>query len=135
MTDETRRLPVHDPMEDPERDSALASALRDLGAEPPMEAVDWNRLEQAVAARARQQFGWRRPSAAWWQPLAAWARPAIPLGLAAAIALLVAVLRLSPGTDEPTELLLLGDEVAVSVYLDDPALLLRAAFTSEDRVP
>lgn len=135
MTDEAGRLPAHDPLDDPARDPALASALRDLGPEPPMEAVDWDRLERAVAARARRQFGSRRPGAAWWQPVAAWARPAIPLALAAGIALLLAVLRLSPGTAEPTELLLLGDEVAVSVYLDDPAFLLRAAFTSEDRVP
>jgi hypothetical protein len=139
MTDEIER--------DPARDAVLASALRDMGPEPPMDAVDWDRLERAVAARAvaaraGQRFAALGPGVPWWQPVAAWARPAIPLGLAAGVALLLAVLRVPVGTAEPAEPLLLGDEVAESVYLDDPTLLLRAvfisegaAFTSEDAIP
>lgn len=131
MSDEIRSDPARDPVRDPR----LASALRDLGREPPVNAVDWGRLERTVAARARQRFAVCGPDAAWWQPVAAWARLAIPLSLAAGVALLAAVLRLPAGTPEPAEPLLLGDEVAESIYLEDPAILLRPTSPTEDDVP
>src|SRR5687768_11513736 len=91
MIDETDRDPTPDPV--------LESALRDLSPEPPMEAVDWDRLAGTIATRARERFRVRDRKAVWWQPMAAWARPAIPLGLAAAIALFL-VLRSVAGSDE-----------------------------------
>jgi len=127
------RDPVRD--RDPARDSVLAAALADLDPEPPTDAVDWDRLERALALRARGRLARRSAGAAWWQPVAAWAGPAIPLGVAAGIALFLVVLRLPAEPAEPPEPLLLGDEVAESVYRGDPALLLRAAFTSERAIP
>ncbi|HKY59925.1 MAG TPA: hypothetical protein VJP59_02840 [Gemmatimonadota bacterium] len=120
MTDETDR--------DPTRDPVLASALRELAPEPPMDEVDWDRLERRISARARE-------AVAWWQPIAAWARPAIPLGLAAGIALFVVVLRSPADTAESAEPLLLGDELAQSVYQGDSATLLQAALSGEDPNP
>jgi hypothetical protein len=120
---------------DPARDSVLAAALADLDPEPPTDAVDWDRLERTVALRAREHLAGRSPGAAWWELVAAWARPAIPLGVAAGIVLFLVVLRLPARPAEPPEPLLLGDEVAESVYRGDPGLLLRAAFTSEDPIP
>jgi hypothetical protein len=116
---------------DPARDPVLASALRDLGHEPPMEAVDWDRLERSVSARARERFAARILRAPWWQPMAAWARPAIPLGLAAGIALFVVVLR-SPAEDAgAAEPLLAGDPLAQAVYGGESAILLETSLADE----
>jgi hypothetical protein len=139
MIDETDR--------DPTRDPALESVLRDLGPEPPMEAVDWDRLAGAISARARERLAVRDRKVVWWQPMAAWARPAIPLGLAAALALFL-VLRSVAGSDEnlagapesadavgPAEAILLGDELAQSIYRGDSPTLLQAAFGYEEQTP
>jgi hypothetical protein len=120
---------------DPARDPVLASALRDLGHEPPMVAVDWDRLERSVSARARERFAARILRAPWWQPMAAWARPAIPLGLAAGIALFVVVLRSPAETAEAAEPLLFADQLAQSVYQGDSATLLQTALAGEDADP
>ena len=120
---------------DPARDPVLASALRELGPEPPMETVDWDRLERSVSARARERFAARVRRAPWWQPMAAWARPAIPLGLAAGIALFVVVLRSPAETAEAAEPLLFTDQLAQSVYQGDSATLLQAALAGEDADP
>ncbi len=116
---------------DPARDPALASALEHLGLEPPMDEVDWERLERRISARARARFAARIRKAPWWQPMAAWAKPAIPLGLAAGIALFVVVLR-SPADDaEAAEPLLFGDALAQSVYQGESATLLQTALAEE----
>ena len=124
MTDDIDRDPARDPL--------LESALRDLGPEPPMEAVDWGGLERTVAARARERYAARIRRAPWWQPMAAWARPAIPLGLAAGFALFVVVLRSPADTAEAAEPLLLADQLAQSVYRGDSATLLQTALAGED---
>jgi hypothetical protein len=119
MTDEMDR--------DPARDPALASALRELGPEPSMDRVDWDRLERRISDRARE--GLRRIP--WWQPMAAWARPAIPLGLAAGIALFVVLLR-SPAEDAgAAEPLLAGDPLAQAVYGGESAILLETSLADE----
>jgi hypothetical protein len=132
---------------DPARDPVLASALRDLGPEPPVGEVDWDRLADKVAARAREGYAVPAARAVWWQPLAAWTRPAIPLGLAAAVAL-VLVLRSVTGSDEPltlaaestdamapAEAILLGDELARSIYQGDSPTVLQEVFASEEPTP
>ena len=140
MIDETDRMDEED--RDPAPDPVIQVALRELGPEP-MEAVDWDRLVDVIAARAREHFAVVDRRTEWWQPMAAWARPAIPLGLAAAIALFL-VLRSFPGSDEgasvaestdtvaPAEAILLGDELARSIYQGDSPTLLEAAFAYEE---
>lgn len=80
-------------------DPALGAALREVLANPPMEAVDWAALERRVAERAalplsrrRRAAGRRDRPAPWWELTAAWARAAIPLGAAAGIAAAVLAL-------------------------------------------
>jgi hypothetical protein len=119
MTDEMDR--------DPARDPALASALMELGPEPPMAEVDWERLERRISDGARERLR-RTP---WWQPMAAWARPAIPLGLAAGIALFVVLLR-SPAEDAAAaEPLLAADPLAQAVYGGESAILLETSLAEE----
>ena len=119
MTDEMDR--------DPARDPALASALMELGPEPPMNEVDWHRLERRISDGARERLR-RTP---WWQPMAAWARPAIPLGLAAGIALFVVLIR-SPAEDAAAaEPLLAADPLAQAVYGGESAILLETSLAEE----
>jgi hypothetical protein len=127
MTDEMDR--------DPARDPALASALRELGPEPPMDQVDWDRLERRISDRARERFGREpiagRSRAPWWQPMAVWARPAIPLGLAAGIALFVVLVR-SPAEDAAAAVnLLAADPLAQAVYQGESAILLETSLAEE----
>lgn len=72
-------------------DPQLGAALRGVLGDPPMEAVDWGRLEWRILAAARA----RRRAPRWWDVTAGWARGAVAAGLAAGLAAVVmlAVLR------------------------------------------
>jgi hypothetical protein len=63
--------------------------------------------------------------------MAAWARPAIPLGLAAGIALFVVLIR-SPAEDAAAaEPLLAADPLAQAVYGGESAILLETSLAEE----
>lgn len=81
---------------DPPRDPALAAALREStgGAAPQPE---WARLSASIRAAAAPRLALRREPAPWWQHTAGWARQAIPVGLAAGVALAVGLGMLGPG--------------------------------------
>ncbi len=79
----------------PAPDPRLASALRSLGEEPPLESVDWEALRVSVAARAelplsrlRKRAG-AEPFPARGRAAARVPRPLAPLAAAAGIALAV----------------------------------------------
>ncbi|MFL5578146.1 MAG: hypothetical protein ACJ79S_19515 [Gemmatimonadaceae bacterium] len=80
------------PRDDLTPDPTLGAALRDVLANPPLEAVDWAALERRIADRTALPLRRRRSArrrdrpAPWWELTAAWARAAIPLGAAAGIA-------------------------------------------------
>lgn len=75
-----------DVFRDPPRDPELAAVLREVDAAAP-DRLDAGRLRAAVLARAEPALAARRQQARWWEHAARWARPAIPLALAASLAL------------------------------------------------
>ncbi|HEX6940266.1 MAG TPA: hypothetical protein VF158_12705 [Longimicrobiales bacterium] len=80
-------------------DDALGRALRAAAPEPPLDAVDWERLHGRVMAGVRRLAA-RAPSRRrWWEFAAAWAARGIPLTAtaAAAAALLLAFAGSPPG--------------------------------------
>jgi hypothetical protein len=71
-----------DPPRDEELAAMLAAALPEGGNE-----MDGARLRGAIMARARDHLAKLRHQPLWWEYAATWARPAVPLALAAALAL------------------------------------------------
>jgi hypothetical protein len=71
-----------DPPRDDELATLLAAALPD-GADE----MDGARLRVAIVARARDHLARLRHQPLWWEYAAGWARPAVPLALAAGLAL------------------------------------------------
>jgi hypothetical protein len=93
---------------EPQRDPDLAAALARLEGEPPMEAVDWERLRRRIGARADGALARLRARSAWWAYAARWGRVAIPIAAAAGIAI---AFTLPAGEDVRTS----GGEAARSV--------------------
>ena len=81
--------PTHEPPRDPE----LARALRGLEGEPPLDAVDWERLHARILAQARPALARLRARPLWWDHAARWGRIAIPLAAAAGLAIAVSLPR------------------------------------------
>jgi hypothetical protein len=71
-----------DPPRDPEIAAILAAALPG-GADE----MDGARLRSAILARAQDHLARLRHQPLWWEYAATWAKPAVPLALAAALAL------------------------------------------------
>lgn len=99
MNDELRGdhalAPDHDPAADPPRDPVLAAALRELeGGEAP--DPDWERMSHSILAAAAPQLARRQQGLHWWQYAAGWAAHAIPVGLAASVALAIGLWTLAP---------------------------------------
>jgi hypothetical protein len=115
-------------IDDPRPDDALRSELRAEVGEPPYEAVDWERLRARVVSGAAAMLARRRVErpATWWEEAAGWGRAAIPLAIAAGIALAVVLVR---GADGPAAARgLAGDRVEqLAVELPADALAPRAA--------
>lgn len=74
--------------DDLERDPAIADALRDLGAGAPAGSVDWGALHRNILRNAEGPLARLRRPSPWWQYMAGWGRAAIPLAMAAILALL-----------------------------------------------
>jgi hypothetical protein len=85
---------------EPIRDPKLVAALRRHEGDPPLDAVDWERMLRTVTARAELPLARLRRTATWWGCTAGWARAAIPLAAAAGIAL-VALVAQDAGYDGP----------------------------------
>ena len=68
------------------RDPELERALRRLEGDPPLEAVDWERLRRRVVVGADPALARLRARSRWWDYAARWGRIAIPIAAAAAIA-------------------------------------------------
>lgn len=138
-----RRLDAEfDPTADPPRDSALGAALRSLAPGSTPEP-DWGRLHTSIRGSAAPHLARRQLTAHWWQHAAGWAGRAIPVGLAASIALSIGLRALSPGGLAPdpatasatafeTMLISLFDETSEPTIPADGDELLRAAIAFED---
>jgi hypothetical protein len=71
---------------DPPRDDELAAML--VTALPDgADEMDGARLRTAIMTRARDHLARLRRQPLWWEYAASWAKPAVPLALAAALAL------------------------------------------------
>jgi hypothetical protein len=134
--------PRFDPTADLLRDPALGAALRGLEAVSAPEP-DWERMHASIRATAAQHLARRQLTAHWWQHAAGWAARAIPVGLAASIALFIGLRALGPGGPTPdratapasaleTMLAVLFDEAQESSIPADGEELLRAAIAFED---
>jgi len=77
---------VFDPNADPAPDPVLATLLREVNYQATP-TPDWERLRRAIADAATIPLMRRRWGTTWWYHAAAWAGRAIPIGLAASIAL------------------------------------------------
>lgn len=131
-----------DPNIDPAPDPALGALLRELTdhqAPPP----NWERLRRAINDAAAGQLLRRRGGITWWHHAASWAGRAIPIGLAASIALIFGLRAGTPGEPAPTsaEPARLTVDMILATVIDDafetilPASrdeLLRAAILIED---
>lgn len=130
-----------DPTTDPSPEPALAAALRELAAPPPI--PDWEGLRRSITDTATRHLARRRGAAPWWHHAAGWAGRAIPIGLAASIALTFGLRAIAPDTPAPapgTATRLTLEMVLTKVF--DEALettlptsgddLLRAAILIED---
>lgn len=90
--------------QDPERDPNVARLLE--SSEVPQ--VDWTAFEEdalrtRIVARAGQQLDDRATGrTAWWVPLSRWTRPALPVGAAACLALVVGLFLFEPPAAETT---------------------------------
>ena len=71
-----------------ERDPEIARALRDMGAGAPTGSVDWDTLHRNILRNAEGPLSRLRRTSPWWQYMAGWGRAAIPLALAAILAIL-----------------------------------------------
>jgi hypothetical protein len=89
---------------DRERDRSpndrLLEMLRAATPEPPLDAVDWDRLHARVMAGAKPILA-RTPVRSWWDVAAAWAARGIPLTAAAAAAAALALGLGTPRADRP----------------------------------
>jgi hypothetical protein len=106
---------------DPPRDPALGAALRALTRGAATQP-DWARLSASIRASAAPRLALRREPAPWWQYTAGWARQAIPVGLAAGIALAVGLRILGPAArvpDQPGTAPAALDEVLAAIF-DEP---------------
>lgn len=74
-----------------EREPEIAAALERATGMPPFDDVDWAQLHARITRDASATLARLRESPTWWSFAAAWARPAIPLALAAGIALVLLV--------------------------------------------
>lgn len=74
-----------------EREPEIAAALERATGRPPFDEVDWTRLHARIARDGAASLARRREAPTWWNIAASWARPAIPLALAAGIALVLLV--------------------------------------------
>jgi hypothetical protein len=74
---------------DPPRDPEIAEWLGAGSAEPV--APDRESLRAAILARAQLPLARLRMQPQWWEYAARWARPAVPLSLAASVALAFAI--------------------------------------------
>jgi hypothetical protein len=66
-------------------------AVRAASPEPPLDAVDWDRLHADILRAARPRLE-RVPTRRWWGPLARWTVPGIPAAAAAVLVLSLGVL-------------------------------------------
>lgn len=106
---------------DPPRDPALGAALRALTRGAATQP-DWARLSASIRATAAPRLALRREPAPWWQHAAGWARQAIPVGLAAGVALTVGLRILGPGARVPDQFAKAPaalDEVLAAIF-DEP---------------
>jgi len=87
---------------EPSRDPQLAEALNRLEGGPPIDAVDWDRLQGAISAQARLPLVRLRRAISWWDYTARWAGAAVPLA-AAAILVIVATLPSVLNSDAPMQ--------------------------------
>ncbi|HET6679952.1 MAG TPA: hypothetical protein VFG84_02015 [Gemmatimonadaceae bacterium] len=74
-----------------EREPEIAAVLERATRRPPFDEVDWTRLHARIARDATATLARLRETPTWWNIAASWARPAIPLALAAGIALVLLV--------------------------------------------
>lgn len=84
-------------LRDPEPDPRLRHALGSLD-EPPLEAVDWERLRGSIRERAALPLARRRREQQ--RPARRWLRPLVPAAAAAALALVIGSYVAGP-TPEP----------------------------------
>lgn len=70
-------------------DAILRELLRSSATRPPFEDVDWQALHAGIRQRAQPLL--RPGRTAWWQLVAGWSGRGIPLGAAAAAALMIAL--------------------------------------------
>ena len=80
---------------EPERDSELAAALRQIEPLPDRSAEEALRLRILQAARARS-IGLNASAPRWWEWISAWIPVAVPMGVTACLAAAL----LLPGTGE-----------------------------------
>lgn len=84
---------MHDPSPDPELRRALGSL-----STPPVEAVDWARMQHSIRERVELPLARRRRVRG---TVARWVRPILPLTAAAGLALLIVVGVVAPGDEGP----------------------------------
>ena len=77
---------------DEQRSDELNAALREIMPAPPLDAVNWSALQGRIAAQAELLLRGRRELRGnMWQTLSGWSRRGIPLTMAAAAAVLLAL--------------------------------------------
>lgn len=131
-----------DPSCDPVPEPALAAALHELTA-PPAPVPEWEVLRRAITGAAARHLARRRGAATWWYHAAGWAGRAIPVGLAASVALTFGLRAIAPDSPAPApgsttrltlEMVLVAvfDEALETILPASGDDLLRAAILIED---
>lgn len=85
-------------LDDPKRDAEITRLLQAAGeASPSTSAEEDDDLRARVVAAAESRLAARAGRCTpWWAPLATWTRPALPIGAAACLALVVGLMVLEP---------------------------------------
>lgn len=95
----------HSSQMDPERDPEVARLLDAVSDRPsrPRPREEDTLRSRIVAAAEDRLAGRAGRGAAWWAPLAVWTRPALPIGAAACLALVMGLVVIEPPRGEESD--------------------------------